>query len=144
MFPARGAFSLFCLDHLFFIACESVYYNIKPSVNASIIVHARVKLVGSTAAAELEVPGSKPGLLSMDDDVGPLLGLELVEEAPSEEVVVDEPDDCVLDVEVEELDDGRGEVDDDEDEELLEVEVVPESAECEAKPMRELSKSKTV
>lgn len=131
-----------------FVDYQSIHYNIRPSVKARIIVHARERLIGSAVAAEVEVPGSKPGLLSMlEEPVGERLELELelVEEVLSVEVVVDELDDCGWEeVEREELDEDEDEEDEEEVELLLDEDVALESAECEANPMRELSKSKTV
>lgn len=129
-----------------FVDCGSIHYNIRPSVKARIIVHARERLTGSAVAAE--VPGSKPGLLSMEEEpvgVRLELELELVEEVLSVEVVVDELDDSGFEeVERVELDEDEDEDEEEEVELLLDEDVVLESAECEANPMRELSKSKTV
>jgi hypothetical protein len=86
-------------------------------------------------------PAWPKGLLSplpTEEEVGPLLELESVVDVPSAGAVVAEPDGRVLDVEEDEIDE------DEDDEEVLEEDVGLESPDCVPKPMRALSKSKTV
>lgn len=122
---------------------ETGYYNIKPIIKARIIVHPR--LTESTDVPEV-APAWPKGLLSplpTEELVGPLLELDSVVDVPPAGVVVTESDGCMLGVEEEELDEDEDD-EDDEDEELLDEDVGLESPDCVAKPIRALSKSKTV